>query len=79
MPYTGRQIELIRARFEAFHDGQTRLGLGKLTWGGICNDIYGKTGVDMDTEVLRSSSSVWNAEECPAFPATRTSKQWSYI
>jgi hypothetical protein len=53
MPYTGRQIELIRARIEAFYNTETLSGLGKLTWGGICDDIYGKTGVNMDPDVLR--------------------------
>jgi hypothetical protein len=47
-----RRIELIRARLEAYYDAESR-GPRRVTWGGICDEIFDLTGVQMDDENLR--------------------------
>jgi hypothetical protein len=52
MPYTDRQIELIRGRLETHFDVESR-GPRKVTWAGICDAISDLTNVQMDDEVPR--------------------------
>ena len=52
MAYTDRQIELIRVRLKAYYDLQS-LGPRRATWGGLCDEIFDLTNVQMDDEVLR--------------------------
>jgi len=47
VPYTDRQIELIRTRLEAYHIGESA------PWRLICEEIFEATGVKMDDEVPR--------------------------
>ena len=46
------EIELIRGRLETYYDVESR-GPRKVTWGGICDEIFDLMNVQMDPEVLR--------------------------
>jgi hypothetical protein len=50
--FTERQIELIRTRLEAYKISQIRAPK-KLSWGGLVDEIFEKTGILMDDEVPR--------------------------
>jgi hypothetical protein len=50
--YTDRQKELIRVRLKSYYDLQS-VGPRKLTWGGICDEIFDLCQVQIRQETLR--------------------------